>query len=215
MTVMNANRIPVLTLVTLATLAGCESPTDPPLLHVQAQTLEAVGDAIQLVASGTQGELPFWESLDTAVVSVTPAGMARARTPGTARVRARLGSRTADGTVLVMDPVDVRISDLRILTNAAGEYAGMAMQVRNVGGRGYYRLQFWRERAEGEADHRSVLSFSTDTEAPVGMDYQTSTGGVPAEPADWVVAYSRAPNDVGFVRTACVRLDGGQPCPMP
>jgi len=209
---MTSNRIAMLALAALA--AGCDSTTDPPLLHVPTQTLEAVGDAIQLAASGAEGKLPFWESLDTTIVTVTPAGMARAIAPGTAGVRARLGSRSAEGTVRVLDPVEIQISDLRILKDAEGAYAGMAMQLRNAGGRGYYRLQFWRERAEGETGHQIVLNYATDIEAPVGMDVQSTTHGLPEQPADWVVAFSREPNSMSYVRTACVRLDG-EPCPMP
>jgi hypothetical protein len=202
----------VAALVTIA--AACDSsPTDLPM-HVPAVTLEAVGDAHQLTAGGTDGALPFWESLDTTVVTVTPAGMAVARAPGTARVRARLGSRTAEGTVSVLSPVEVTISDLRVTTDAGGAYAGMAMQLRNLGGRGYYRLQFWKERADGEDEHRIVLNYTTDMEAPVAMDVQFGTN-LPAEPADWVVAYSREPVSLGYVRTGCMRLDGGAPCPIP
>jgi hypothetical protein len=203
--------VAVLALAVVA--AACDSITELPL-HVPAVTLEAVGDAAQLVASGADGALPFWESLDTAVVTVTPAGMAVAVASGSAQVRARLGSRTAEGTVTVLPPVAVTISSFRVLTNSNGEYNGMAMQLKNEGGRGYYRLQFWKERAEGETEHRMILNFTTDSEAPVGMDVQAGYH-LTAEPADWVTAFSREPNSLSYTRTACVRLDGGTPCPMP
>jgi hypothetical protein len=193
--------------------AACDSVTELPL-HVPPVTLEAVGDAAQLVASGTDGALPFWESLDSPVVTVTPAGMAVAVAPGSARVRARLGSRTAEGTITVLPPVAVTISNFRVVTNGNGEFSGMAMQLKNEGGRGYYRLQFWKERAEGETEHRIILNFTTDSEAPVGLDIQAGYH-LTDEPADWVMAFSREPSSVGYTRTACVRLDAGTPCPMP
>jgi hypothetical protein len=201
----------VLGLAVLA--AGCDSVTEVPL-HVPAVSLEAVGDAAQLVASGTDGALPFWESLDTTIVAVTPAGMAVAVAPGSATVRARLGSRTAQGVVTVLPPVAVTISNFRVATTPGGEYNGMAMQLRNEGGRGYYRLQFFKERAEGETEHRMILNFTTDSEAPVGMDIQATVNLTP-EVADWVVAYSREPRSVGYTRTGCMRMDGGAPCPIP
>jgi hypothetical protein len=206
--------LPGLAVLVLGVLAAaCDSVTEPPL-HVPAVTLEAVGDVAQLLASGADGALPSWESLDPTVVTVTQAGMAVAVASGSARVRARLGSRTAEGTVTVLPPVAVTISDFRVVTNGNGEYAGMAMQLKNEGGRGYYRLQFWKERAEGETEHRLILNFITDSEAPVGMDIQSAVN-LTAEPADWVMAYSREPSSLGYTRTACVRMDGGTPCPMP
>ena len=201
----------VLVLAVLST--ACDSVTEPSL-YVPPVTLEAVGDAAQLVASGANGALPSWESLDPTIVTVTPAGMVVAVASGSARVRARLGSTTAEGTVIVLPPVSVTISDFRVVTNGSGEYAGMAMQLKNEGGRGYYRLQFWKERAEGETEHRRILNFITDSEAPVGMDIQ-SVVNLTTEPADWVVAYSREPGSLGYTQTACVRMDGGTPCPMP
>lgn len=49
--------------------------------------------------------------------------------------------------------------------------------------------------------------------APVGMDVSSSTVGF-AQP-DWVILYSREPNSTQYRQTACVRVDGGTPCPMP
>lgn len=193
--------------------AACESPTELPLV-VPTSTLEAVGDAMQLTAHNADGGLPLWESLDTTVVTVTPAGMAVAVAPGTAAVRARLGSRTAEGTVVVMEPVEILISDLDVVVDSLGQFLGMKMRLKNAGGRGFFRVDYWRERGQGEAEHTRVLHMTTDLEALVGMDVQSSNY-LMSDPADWVVAYSREPNSLGYVMTSCVRLDGGTPCPMP
>lgn len=125
-------------LALLALTAACESPTDLSPLTVQAVTIEAVGDAVQLVAHGAEGALSYWESLDTTIVTVTPAGMAVAVRSGTATVRARLGSRADEGTVTVLPPVDVRLSNVQVVTEDQGR-KGVSMQVTNVGGRGYYQ----------------------------------------------------------------------------
>lgn len=203
--------MPALALLALA--AACESPTEPLSLFVPAVTLEAVGDAAQLVAGNAEESLPHWESLDPAVVTVTPAGMAVAVAEGTATVRAKLGSRTAEGTVTVLPPVTVVLTDLAVVTAPDGA-TGMGMRVRNEGGRGYFRLEYWRQKTGDETVHKRILHYLTDSEAPVGLDigHQSFLG---AETADWVVAYSREPMSTHYVMTGCVRLDGGTPCPMP
>ena len=197
----------------LLALAACDSPTEPLPLFIPAVTLEAVGDAAQLVAGNAGESLPRWESLDPAIVTVTPAGMAVAIAEGTATVRARLGSRTSEGTVTVLPPVSVVLADLAPVTAPDGA-TGLGMRIRNEGGRGYFRLEYWREKTGDETEHQRVLHYLTDSEAPVGMDVGHQSF-LPTGTADWVVAYSREPMATHYVMTGCVRLDGGAPCPMP
>jgi hypothetical protein len=203
--------MPALALLPLA--AACDSPADLSPITVESVTIEAVGDAVQLVAHGTEGALPYWESLDTTIVTVTPAGMAVAVRSGTARVRARLGSRTDGGTVTVLPPVDIRLADVRIVTGGEGE-TGLSMQVTNVGGRGYYRIEIWKAAAEGETGHRRIIWHATDSEAGAGMTFGTTYWDLSDAP-DWALVYAREPLALQYHMTACVRLDGGSPCPMP
>lgn len=198
-------------LVVAAGLA-CDSPTEP-TLGVIDLTLEAVGDAAQLTANVMgSSQLPRWESLDDDVVTVTEAGMAVAVAPGTATVRARIGSRTAEGTVTVLPPVDVELSQLAWGTDPGG-MTGMTMRLRNLGGRGFFRMEYWKQRATPDGEHQRILYYFNDVEAPVGMDV-THGNYIIDEPADWVVVQVREPRSVDYVVTSCVRLDGGQPCPM-
>ncbi|NIY07805.1 MAG: hypothetical protein GWN02_05765 [Gemmatimonadetes bacterium] len=195
----------------LSALVACDSPTGPdPELRVVDLTLEAVGDAGRLQARLDGAEVePTWESLDATIVSVTAAGQATAVAPGTATVRARLGDRTAEGTVTVLPPVDVRLSELAVVTDPSGN-RGMRMRIRNLGGRGYYRLEFWRIGADGR--HERFLHYASDAEAPVGLDI-IHANYLSDETADWVLAYSREPLSQEPVRTSCVRLDGQPTCP--
>jgi hypothetical protein len=203
--------IPALALFALT--AACDSPTEIPLFTVQSATIPAVGDAVQLVVDGAQGALPSWESLDTTIVSVTPAGMAVGVGPGTATVRARLGSRTEEGTVTVLPPVDVRLTNVQIVTDGAG-HTGLSMQVTNLGGRGFYRIEMWKAAGEGEAGHRRISWSANDNEAGPDMSYGVTYWDLSDTP-DWVLAYAREPLVLQFGMTACVRLDGGSPCPIP
>lgn len=190
---------------------ACDSPTEV-TLGVVPITLEAVGDMAQLEANVRgSGQLPRWESLDPSVVTVTEAGMVTAVGAGTATVRASIGSRTAEGRVTVLPPVRVTLSDFHLVEQEGR--IGMVMRIRNEGGRGAYRLQFWRERSGPGEDHELVLTHSMDSEAPVGLDI-THSSFLLAEPADWVMAYSREPHSLVHYPTSCVRLDGGTPCPM-
>ena len=202
--------VPVLALIAVA--AACDDSPTEPALAVAPVTMEAVGDAVQLTAQNAGDALPRWESLNPAVVEVTPAGMAVAKGAGTATVVARLGSRTAEGTVTVMAPVDLEVSDLEVVTDPNG--TGMEMRLRNTGGRGYYRLEYWKAAGPGETEHRRIQFDGTDREAPVGLDI-TFQNFVADENADWVVALSREPQSLEYRRTGCVRLDGGTPCPLP
>lgn len=211
MTLRTPSSWPPLLMIAVAA-AACDSPTEP-ALGVPPVTLEAVGDAVQLEADGAGDDLPRWESLDPDIVTVTPAGMAVAVAEGTATVRARLGSRTAEGQVTVMPPVEVVISDLHVVTE--GDLEGMSMRLANMGGRGFYRLEFWGERSDGEVEHRIIQrSGIPDYPAEVGLDVVYQNLALP-EIADWVIVYSREPLSLGYELTGCVRLDGGSPCPLP
>ena len=201
---------PALALLALA--AACESPTDLSI-SVPAATIDAVGDAVQLVAHGAEGALPHWESLDTTIVTVTPAGMAVGVRSGTATVRARLGSSTAEGTVTVLPPIDIQLSNVQVVTNEQGQ-TGLSMQVTNVGGRGFYRIEMWKAAAEGETAHRRISWSSNDNEAGAGMTFGVTHWDLSDTP-DWVLVYAREPVVLQFDMTSCVRLDSGSPCPMP
>jgi hypothetical protein len=202
---------PALALFALAT--ACDSPTDISPITVQPVTIEAVGAPLHLFAAGTGGALPSWQSLDTTIVTVTQAGMAVAVRPGTATVRARLGSRTDEGTVTVLPPIDVRLSNVQVVTDDQGQ-SGLSMQVTNVGGRGFYRVEMWKAAAAGETEHRRISWQANDSEAGAGMTFGTTYWDLTDTP-DWVLVYAREPLVLQFGVTACVRLDGGSPCPMP
>jgi hypothetical protein len=205
-----ASRI-ALTLLLPALAVACDSSTEPePQLHVPDLTLEAVGDAGQL-AIRLDGEVVAarWESLTPTIVTVTESGVATAVAAGAATVRARVGSRTADGTVTVLPAVNVQLSELALVTDPSGA-EGMRMRLRNLGGRGYYRLEFWKFNPDGS--HERLLYFGSDAEAPVGLDIRYDNYLL-SEPADWVLALSRQPLSLEAVPTSCVRLDGHSECP--
>ncbi len=202
---------PVLALLLFA--AACDSPTDPINISMQSVTLEAVGDSKQLEATVTGSDrLPEWESLNPEIVTVTRAGMVTAVAPGTAKVRATIGLQSAEGTVTVLPPVEVQLTSLSVTTEPSGQ-PRVQMQLRNTGGRGFYKIEFWQMRETPGGEHRRVLSQMNDSEAPVGMDISSAIIGF-VRP-DWVIVYSRAPNSTEYRMTGCRRVDGGTPCPMP
>ena len=200
-------------IVLAAMLAACEGTTEPvvPELRVPDLMLEARGDTASLTAlSDGATATAEWESLDPSIVTVTPGGLATAVSVGTARVQASFGSAADTGTVTVLPPVDIRVSELSVVTDAGGE-RGMEMRIRNEGGRGYYRLEFWKHDPGGSK--RRILAYGTDTEARPGLDivHRNFLGD---ELADWVVAFSREPLSQEPLRTGCARLDGeAEPCP--
>lgn len=200
-----------LALLLPAVAAACDSATEPePRIHVFDRTLEAVGDAAQLevLVDGVPATAR-WESLGPDIVAVTETGMATAVSDGTASVRATIMSRSAVGEVTVLPPVDVQLSELATVTDPSGK-DGMRMRIRNLGGRGYYRLEFWKINPDGS--HERVLHYGSDAEAPVGLDIMYDNYLLD-EPADWVLALSREPLAVESLRTSCVRLDGQPECP--
>jgi hypothetical protein len=205
-----------LTLAALLLLAwGCDSPTDPIRLFAPAMTLEAIGDSKQLEANITGSDaLPEWESLTPEILSVTRAGMVTALASGTGRVRARLAGETAEATVTVLPPVDVQIVSATRTIPETGP-AQVNLRLRNSAGRGFYRMEFWQARASENEEHRVVLRYITDSEAPAGMDVMVSNSLSGMENVDWVLVHSRQPHELGYRSTACLRLDGGSPCPLP
>ncbi|HSJ33033.1 MAG TPA: putative Ig domain-containing protein [Longimicrobiales bacterium] len=194
-------------------LAACDDVTEPhePQLKVENVVLEARGDTASLTALADGGSVVAnWESLDPAIVEVTAGGLARAVAPGTARVRASFAGAADTGTVTVLPAVDIRVSGLSVVTDPTGEQ-GMRMRIRNDGGRGFFRLEFWRHDPDGSK--RRILWYVNETEAEPELDVEHSNflGG---ELAEWVVAYSREPLAEEPVRTSCARLDGAtEPCP--
>lgn len=200
---------------TLLLAVACDSLTDAPVdpieIRVATITLEAVGDAapLQATVTGSDDE-PAWESLNPEIVAVLDDGTAVAVAFGTATVRAHVGSRSADGTVTVLPPVAIVLSELAVVDDDPSGQPGMSMRVRNLGGRGYYRLEYWKIDPVGR--HQRVLHYSSDADAPVGMDIVHRSFLLDA-PADWVMAFSREPLALDPVRTSCVRLDGGAECP--
>ena len=192
-------------------VAGCDTGTEPDIeLYVSSLTLEAVGDEAQLQATVTDGSGPVrWTSLAPAVVTVTQDGLAKAVATGTATVRATIGSRMAEGTVTVLPPVSIALSELAWITDARGDRA-MSVRIRNTGGRGHYRLEYWKTDPTGR--HERILADGSEIDAPVGLNMVHRTFLL-EEPADWVVAWSREPESLEAVRTGCARLDGGDVCP--
>lgn len=195
----------------LALAVACDSGTEPePRLHVSALTLQAVGDAAQLeVLEDGVPTSARWASLDPEMVAVTEAGLATAVSEGTATVRATVNFRSVEGEVTVLPPVNIQLSELSVVTDPTGR-EGTRMRVRNLGGRGYYRLEFWKINPDGS--HTRIISYANDAEAPVGLDI-IHDNYLAEEPADWVLALSREPLSLEAVRTSCVRMDGQPECP--
>jgi hypothetical protein len=200
-------------IVLAALMAACDNGTEPHVspLYVGAWTLEARGDTASLTAlSDGVAVRADWESLDPSIVQLTQQGRATAVAAGTARVRASFSGAAATGTVTVLPAVDVRVSGLAVVTDPGGE-GGMRMRIRNAGGRGFYRLEFWRHAPDGSK--RRILWYENETEAEPGLDVE-HTDFLGDEVAEWVVAYSREPVSAEPVRTSCARLDGQlEPCP--
>ena len=203
----------IASLLLLGLVAGCDLATDPapvPTIQVTDLTLEAVGDAapLEAVIAGSE-ESPAWESLDPSIVAVSSDGRATAIASGTATVRARIGEVTGEGTVTVLPPVRIDLSELVVVTDPTG-IQGLGMRVRNTGGRGYYRLEFWRFTPDGR--HERALYYDSDAEAPVGLDIEYRNFLLD-EPADWVIAFVREPYAQALTRTSCVWLGDGPACP--
>lgn len=195
---------------------ACDSPTEDSIrLTVRSDTLEAVGDAGQMEAlvSGSD-RLPEWESLSPQVATVTRAGMVTAVAPGTARVRAAIGGRTAEGEVVVLPSAQVQLTSVTRDVDPSGQ-PRITLALRNAGGRGYYRTEFWQARATAGGEHRVVMRENTDTEAPVGLNVTSSTSLPGVANVDWVIVHSRDAHSTGYRTTGCIRLDGGSPCPLP
>lgn len=195
-----------------ALLAACDGGTGPQVgdLYVRPAVLAARGDTVRLSAWANGSVVgATWESLDTSVVRVTGDGLATATGAGTARVRARFGGVEAQGAVDVLPPVDIRVSELALVTDPAG-VQGIRMRIRNHGGRGYYALELWKLDPDGTK--RRLVFYTTEAEAAPGLDIEHSNY-LSAEAPDWVVVYSREPLAREPVRTACVRVDGLAGCP--
>ena len=213
---MNTRRL-ILAAPLIAILGACDASTPsgpgPVRLTARPDTLEAVGDIAQLVATVTGSDrLPEWESLASGIVTVTRAGMVTAKAPGIATVRARVDGVTAETTITVLPSADVRIVSAELTTDPSGA-SSLRLHIANEGGRGYYRVAMFRSGAvEGEPP-RPVLQDITDREAPVGMDLLGATVHPAVVDVEWVVVYSRDPASTELRTTACVRLDGGSPCP--
>ncbi len=194
-------------------LVACETgfEAQAPDLRVQDETLEARGDTTGLVAlSHGVVAVAEWESLDPSVVTVTGTGLATAVAAGTARVRATFDGAADTGTVTVLPPVDIRVSDLTVVTDPNGE-RGVGMRIRNAGGRGFFRLELWKHDPDGSK--RRLVWYVNESEAAPGLDVEHRSY-LGDELAEWVVAYSREPLADEPVRTSCARLDGeAEPCP--
>jgi hypothetical protein len=212
---MKTRTLRLLAAAPLMLLAACDYPTDPVRLIVPKMTLEATGDSKQLEATIFGSEaLPEWESLTPELISVTRAGMVTALAAGEGRVRARIGASVAEGTVTILQPVSVEILSATRSTSPTGN-PEITLRLRNTAGRGFYRIDYWQVRETPDGEHRPVLRQMTDTPAPVDMDISAGNGLPGMEQVDWVIVYSRAPDDLSFRTTGCLRMDGGSPCPIP
>jgi hypothetical protein len=193
--------------------AACDSPTDPITLRGGEVTLDAAGEIVQLEAtvSGTD-RLPEWESLHPNIVTVTRAGMATAVSAGTATVKARLAGVETSVIVTVLPPVNVEI--LSATSQHAGGGQDITLRLRNAGGRGFYRMRFYRASATPGGEPQIVAQDLTDAPVPARID-NVSFGTQVSSSAEWVVIYSREPHSQAYRTTACARLDGAAGCPMP
>ena len=195
-----------------AALAACDEGMGPhvPELQVEDAILGARGDTMRLSARAdgvlTQAR---WESLDPSVATVTPDGLVTAVAPGNVRVRASVSAARAEGTVTVLPAVDIRLSEVAMVTDAGGS-VGVRMRIRNLGGRGYYALELWK--LDDDGTRRRILRHLTETEAAPGMDIEHIDYLAEEEP-DWIEAWSREPAALDPVRAACVRVDGAPGCP--
>ena len=211
-------RLPLLALsLVLMIGSACDSSTepDPIRLAVADDTLEAVGDVKQMESTVTgTDELPEWVSLHPEIATITRAGTITAVAPGTATVRASVGGRTAEAEVTVLPLVDVQLESVTSTIDQSGT-PEIILELRNAGGRGFYRVDMWKERASAGQDHQIVLRDFNDRPAPVEMDISFSTVHPAMDEVDWVVIYSRTPNSVDYRVTGCIRVDGGTPCPIP
>jgi len=199
----------------LGLATACDSPTgaNPQLLSVADLTIEAVGDSHQLAATQRDSSrLPTWESLDPTIASVTRAGMITGVAAGTTRVRARLGSEMVQGTVTVLPPVSVEIVGA-VKDAPVNGHERVRLTLRNTGGRGFYRMHFYRAADAPGGEPRIIQQDITDLPVTV-FSHEVFFHLDVAAPADWVVIYSREPNSMSFRRTGCARLDGEPGCPM-
>jgi hypothetical protein len=202
--------LPAVPMLVLA--AACDSSTGTVLVQVPSVTFEAVGDALQLEANvpGSTA-LPEWESLDPHIVAVTRAGMAVAVAPGTARVVARVRSGSGEGTVTVLPHVSVDVVGLERLSLEDG-LEQVRVDLKNLGGRGFYRLRIMRDPLEPGGEHTPIHNPWNDHAVSTGDSYWFQV--TVSAPADWVVVYSRSPHSEEYRRTGCARFDGGD-CPLP
>lgn len=195
--------------LSLAALTGCELPTEP-RLEVASVTLAAVGDSATLEVRGEPRGRIAWESLSPGVVTVSESGVARAVAPGVGVVRARSGDRRAEGTVVVLPGVDVRVSDVREIPVSGGT-PGLSVRLTNEGGRGFYRLELWRRDPAGTV--RRVMTWVSDAEALPGMNVVHRIEGL-SQRVDWVVVRSREPLLAEPSRTSCSAREGAADCPV-
>jgi hypothetical protein len=196
--------------------AACDDATGPDTpLVVTAATIEAVGDTVVMTAVGNPAGV-VWSSLDPDIVTITSSGIATGKAAGTGRVQAKAGSRVATAAITVLPAAEVQIWHAALTVDGA-EQEKMTLRLRNMGGRGYYRLEVYRWGSNGEPV--PVLIDVTDLPTTVGMDVQfTAWLTVPAgavHAGDWVVVRSRE-GSLGTLRpTSCVLLHGEGQCVIP
>lgn len=195
---------------------ACDDATGPAGdLLITSATIEAVGDTVVMTAVGNPSGV-VWTSLDPAIVKITTSGIAVGKAAGTARVQAKAGSKVATASITVLPATEIQIWHAALTVDGA-EQEKMTLRLRNMGGRGSYRLEVYRRGSNGETI--PVLIDVTDLPATVGMDVQYNTWlTVPAGAAhggDWVVVRSRE-GSLGALRpTSCVLLHSQGQCVIP
>jgi hypothetical protein len=198
--------------------AACESDPGEPAwvtLLPGSFTLEAIGDSLRIGTTTSRTSAPLaWETSNPAVVTVNSSGVATATGPGTATVTARVQGAHASSTVTVLPLTNVEVVNPRYETNLAGS-PGFRIDLRNTGGRGFFRLEFWKFSDTPGGEPRRVLNEVGMRDVAVGMNSSTWYDSFREGSVDWVVVYSRDPVSTQERRTSCVRVVGQAGCPLP
>jgi hypothetical protein len=195
--------------VWLAACSDIASSTlqDPPSLTLTSafDTLDAVGDTKQLFvsATGPSGDRVTWQSSDATTVEVSSSGRITARKGGDANVTARAGYLSATARITVRPPAAVVVSTASRTQLDASTYRVTAA-LRNTGGRGVYRIEFY-SRAAGVVNPPATLTASTEPvsgTATYGESLSWAVAVPPNNTVEWFIVLTREPNTATYRETA-------------